>query len=252
MAKKTIKLKRNNGCGIYVLFIVLLIGGLMVFLRSDFFNIKSITVEGNVHVSEETVRACCKIQIGQNIFDFKAAEIQDQLKTIARISKVSVVRIYPDKVKIVITERQPIVYISYEGQYYAVDDEGIVVEISSSNIAADAVMVTGLSGVEMPDVGRKLDFNATAQTQTVFSVVNFFITKDMLSSVSEIYISSSGYYYVYTTITAISLNFMSCPHSNQMKTMFFIFFRPDRLISCWKLSKAAIPSISTRRLIKNK
>jgi cell division protein FtsQ len=223
MAKKTIKLKRNNGCGIYVLFIVLLIGGLMVFLRSDFFNIKSITVEGNVHVSEETVRACCKIQIGQNIFDFKAAEIQDQLKTIARISKVSVVRIYPDKVKIVITERQPIVYISYEGQYYAVDDEGIVVEISSSNIAADAVMVTGLSGVEMPDVGRKLDFNATAQTQTVFSVVNFFITKDMLSSVSEIYISSSGYYYVYTNNSNIIKFYeLSSFESNEDNVLYFL------------------------------
>jgi cell division protein FtsQ len=115
MAKKTIKLKRNNGCGIYVLFIVLLIGGLMVFLRSDFFIIKSITVEGNTHVSEETVRAGSNIQIGQNIFDFKAAEIQDQLKTIARIRKVSVVRVYPDKVKIVITERQPVAYINSGG-----------------------------------------------------------------------------------------------------------------------------------------
>lgn len=223
MAKKTIKLKRNNGCGIYVLFIVLLVGGLMVFLRSDFFNIKSITVEGNVYVSEETVRAGSNIQIGQNIFDFKAAEIQDQLKTIARIRKVSVVRVYPDKVKIVITERQPVAYINSGGQYYAVDDEGIVVEISSSNIAADAVMVTGLSGVEMPDVGRRLDFNATAQTQTVFSVLDFFISKDMLSSLSEIYISPSGYYYVYTNNSNIIKFYeLSSFESNEDNVLYFL------------------------------
>lgn len=197
MAKRKIIIKRNSGCGIYALFIILLIGGLMVFLRSDFFNIKSITVEGNEYVSSDTILTCSNIQIGQNIFDFKADELQDQLKTIARIKKVSVVRIYPDKVKIVITERQPIVYIYSEGQYYAVDDEGIVVEVGSSNISTGAVVVSGLSDIQIPDVGREFDFNATAQTQTVFNVVNFFIENNLLSSVSEIYISSSGYYYVY-------------------------------------------------------
>ncbi len=224
MGKKTIKLKRNNGCGIYALFIVLLIGGLMVFLRSDFFIIKSITVEGNTHVSEEAIRILSNIQIGQNIFDFRASEIQDQLKTIARIKKVSVVRVYPDKVKLVVTERRPIVFIYCEGQYYAVDDEGVVVEIGSSVISTGAVMVSGLSGVTIPDVGRKLDFNATAQTQTVFNVVHFFISKNMLSSVSEIYISPSGYYYVYTSNNANIIKFyaLSSFVSNEDNILYFL------------------------------
>jgi hypothetical protein len=84
-------------------------------------------------------------------------------------------------------------------------------------------MVTGLSGVEMPDVGRRLDFNATAQTQTVFSVLDFFISKDMLSSLSEIYISPSGYYYVYTNNSNIIKFYeLSSFESNEDNVLYFL------------------------------
>ncbi len=197
--KRRIRFKKNSGCGIYVLLVVIFTAAMLVFLRSDFFSIKSIEVEGNSYVSEETILACSDIKIGQNIFDFKAKDIQNSLKSIARIKNVSIVRAYPDTVKIIITERNPMMYIYNEGKYYTLDDEGIVFEADCTNIASGAIMVSGFSDITIPEVGKAFDFSLTAQTQTVYEVIDFFKRNNLIEYVSEIYISQSGYYYIYTT-----------------------------------------------------
>ena len=70
MKRKDIN-KNNAGGGVYVLLIVISTIALLIFLRSDFFAIKNIVVEGNEYVSEDTILMHSDVSIGQNIFNFK-------------------------------------------------------------------------------------------------------------------------------------------------------------------------------------
>ena len=81
------------------------------------FNIRSVSVEGNVLVTAEQFQEKLKPLVGQNLFRSGRRKIRNTLKTIPYIDTVDVQkRLFPPSVKVTVTEYTPSAYIKIDGE----------------------------------------------------------------------------------------------------------------------------------------
>lgn len=92
---------------------------------SNFFKINEIIVDGNSLVSSEQISH--NVPLGQNIFRLNITQVRNQIiGSNPMIEDVAIYRGIPNAIKVVVLERKPqIVWLS-SGNYYLVDDAGIV------------------------------------------------------------------------------------------------------------------------------
>ena len=189
--------KRNNKFYTYLLFFIFIIIAFICFTRSSLFDVQNVYVEGADVVSASEILELSGIKQGENIFSFKASAVEKKIKTLPMVKNVSVVRIYPNNVKIVITERIASMAFSMDNLYYALDDEGMVLYESENFNNSFGVVISGFKDLNLVP-GSFFDFSSTASTMTVYNTLAWFKTSGNIKNISEIYYSKSGYYYVYT------------------------------------------------------
>lgn len=197
MSRKRRKKKKSYKLILCILLFLGAVTGLMFLAAGDVFDIKVISVEGAVTVSSEEIIAQSGIKTGENIFRFKAADAQNAVKSLIRIKNASVVRIYPNRVKIVVLERSPFISIAYGGGYYVYDDEGIKLFECADMDSADGMLLSGLSDDSLLG-GDSLVFSASANTATAYEIAFWQQSEGLNGYITEIYAAASGYYYAYT------------------------------------------------------
>ncbi|MDD3819672.1 MAG: FtsQ-type POTRA domain-containing protein [Actinomycetota bacterium] len=112
-----------------IIFFALSIWGLNYFYNSDYFKIKSIDIQGNKHYKDEEIKTFVQDLTGINIFEVNKKKIEDGLtKELSWIKKTELSKVFPDKIVIKITEREPYLKIVYMGNYFLIDDEGVVLD----------------------------------------------------------------------------------------------------------------------------
>ena len=134
--------KRNSkfsvGMGVAVLICCILL-----FLMS-WFNVKTITVEGNVHYSnDEVVAMVMKNKLDHNSLYLSLKYRKKGIVGIPFIEKMSVDILAPDTIKITVYEKAVAGYIEYLGKYMYFDKDGIIVETSDVKTAG-IPQITGL------------------------------------------------------------------------------------------------------------
>ena len=122
--KKYKRKKRNSKVYTYLLFFIFIIIAFVCFTHSSLFDVQNVYVEGADVVSASEVLELSGIKKGENIFSFKASSAEKNIKTLPMVKNVSVVRIYPNNVKIVITERIAAMAYSVDKVNYACDSVG--------------------------------------------------------------------------------------------------------------------------------
>ncbi len=195
--KKYKRKKRNSKVYTYLLFFIFIIIAFVCFTHSSLFDVQNVYVEGADVVSASEVLELSGIKKGENIFSFKASSAEKNIKTLPMVKNVSVVRIYPNNVKIVITERIAAMAFSVDNVYYALDDEGMVLYESENFSNTFGVVISGFKNLQLIP-GSFFDFGSTASTMTVYNTLAWFKTSGNIKDISEIYYSPLGYYYVYT------------------------------------------------------
>lgn len=113
-------------------------------LSFPFWHIKKIIIEGNYIVSNDDITQKAKIPNDENIFFLNYNEIKKRLKTIPQIKNVLVSGKLPNSVSIKIEERKPFAVFIIDGKYYAVDDEGIIIESVEKENLSNLPAVVGL------------------------------------------------------------------------------------------------------------
>ena len=116
----------------FVLLFLGLIGFLWVsinkYLSNDSsFAIKKIIVENNVNVSDDQVIRVLNLPKNQNIFKLKVDECAAKLLQLPSVKDIRFFKKLPDTVIVRIYERAP-VFQFYNGCYFYVDEEGIVLD----------------------------------------------------------------------------------------------------------------------------
>jgi len=125
--------RKKRGFGIF--FVVMIVAfAAVVVLISPLFEIRQIEVVGNGTICAEDILGRTQLTAGQNMLAFSANNVRTQINQLPFVSRVDVVREFPDKVVITISERVPIanVRVAHSATYLLIDNMGMVLESAAS------------------------------------------------------------------------------------------------------------------------
>ncbi|WP_378951981.1 cell division protein FtsQ/DivIB [Pelosinus sp. sgz500959] len=138
-----------------LLILIILIAGLL-FIKSSYFSVGSVVVEGNKYVSTEEVYRIANIPESINIFNLNTANIQTRLMHDLRIAETDVSRRFPGTIVINIKERKPMAYIASNYGFLELDGQGIVLAVYKNIKQVNVPMITGIR-LENQYVGDTID-----------------------------------------------------------------------------------------------
>lgn len=90
------------------------------------FRLDQIYLSGREHADANVVKAALSVRSGAPILALSLADMQQKLEAIPEVKTVTITRALPNKLSIVLTERQPAAMWQRDGQYMLVDAEGVV------------------------------------------------------------------------------------------------------------------------------
>ncbi len=169
----------------YILYIVLIIFCIAFLLTSNFFNIKTINVTGNVRVSQQEIIRLSGLNYEQNIFRINTKHTMKSIFQNPYIKKIKIDRALPNVINIVIIEREPLVLVPYVGSYLFVDQEGIVVEINSSIKDLKLPIINGLK-FNTFKLGEEIKLENKQHLETIVKLINEITNTGINEEISEI------------------------------------------------------------------
>ena len=93
------------------------------------FHIKKITVEGNIHYTEEEIKAMIMGDaFSENSILFTLKNGTQEMEDVPFLESIRVEMIARDEVRLMVTEKSIVGYLEYNGAYWYFDRNGIVVE----------------------------------------------------------------------------------------------------------------------------
>lgn len=107
------------------------------------FEIRTVRISGNEEISDQTLIFALGARPGEPIFAFDIAEATERLKALQWVEKVSIQRLWPDTLHVVVDERDPFALWQNKGRIFVVDAEGNPLEELGSGEFADLPLVVG-------------------------------------------------------------------------------------------------------------
>lgn len=165
-----------------VLIVLFLLGGAMFFgkkfIDTDYFKVQDVFIDGVPKLLKQDIVAQLEQMKGKNIVYLNTNEIENVIKNDIRVKKVSIKKLFPSKVEVVLEERVPYVYVKKGNETLLADKEliiyGNILEDPSQNI---------------PVVDYKNDESLNG-IKTILSKIK---NKDFYAMISEIRQSEKNY-----------------------------------------------------------
>ncbi len=139
-----------------ILMAICLVAGLIIVsFFTPVYDVENIIVEGNDSVSEKTIADASGIIYGESIFKVSIPEVKKRLSKVAFVDSARVRYVLPDRIKIVVKEREESAYISFIGNYIGIDDTGKILEVKQKAEDVSKPIVYGLS-IENFEIGSTI------------------------------------------------------------------------------------------------
>lgn len=146
--------KKRKGIIFFIFLMIFFIFAMFAF-KTNWFNIKSIEVEGNKDLyANQIVRISGNFK-GENIFRLNTRKIGINLEKHPYIKKAEVKRKLPDKLVITILERKESFIIPYKGAYIYSDGEGVALKIEPGIDDENIPKVVGVD-IKKPEIGEEI------------------------------------------------------------------------------------------------
>lgn len=111
--------------------------------------VTSISVRGNSHLADETVRGRSSIALGEAMISVDGAAAQREISALPWVQHATVATRWPNAVEITVVERQPIAIIGLGDQRWVVAQGGVVVARATPDDAKLPVLT--LPDAKLPD-----------------------------------------------------------------------------------------------------
>ena len=165
-----------------VLILLFLLAGMMFFgkrfIDTDYFKIQEVLIEGQSKLLNQDIATQLEHMKGKNIVYLNTNEIENLIKTDVRVKKVSVRKLFPSKIEVILEEREPYAYVKKGDKTLLADKDlniyGDILEDPSKNI---------------PVIEYTSD-ESLAQIKTILSKIK---NKDFYAMISEIRQSEKNY-----------------------------------------------------------
>jgi cell division protein FtsQ len=167
MTKRGKKRKRRGLRIILLLLPTMLILSLVMILYTPLFNIMHIDVSGAEFYSADEIVQASGIHPGENgyrkirispeaILGLRLIDAEDAIEALSYVKEAVVRLVFPNSVKITITERKPAACIVYLGSFLTIDDDGYVLEVSSNRPPEDLKEIRGVDFTKYA-IGERLE-----------------------------------------------------------------------------------------------
>jgi cell division septal protein FtsQ len=129
--------------------------GLRWLLTSPRFAVEAVEVSGASRLSEEELLAAAGIRPGENLFRLDPEAVASRLEKVPAVRHARVIRALPNRVTLVVEERQPFTLVHVElGQLSWIDEEGVPFAPEPRAVAPELPVLSGLTLEEPSSAGR--------------------------------------------------------------------------------------------------
>ena len=200
--------KKRSGSSRYFFFFlvcVIMIYGAYVginslFTKLDIFKVKSIMISGNENLETDFLKNICNDFINLNLYSISKKDVKKKYENIVRIDDIKVSRIFPNKLKIEISEKK--------GEFFFRTESGTIFPIDKNRVVLDNVNfyeneVLPVIGTRIPDaeiiIGQEIE---NALIENIFSLRKKFanVDPDFINSISEFYLKDKNLIFVNANI----------------------------------------------------
>ena len=140
-------MRRGIRVALGALSALILLSGLIFWLWSCAFVLRSVVVQGGSMDAEAIIEAA-GVTRGQSVFALDEGEIRGNIDALGTVCLVEYQMHWPDKLVLRVRDREPVAMLPFEGQLLLIDGEGHAVALVSDAPDTDLLY---LSGVEIPD-----------------------------------------------------------------------------------------------------
>lgn len=147
------------------------------------FRLSELNIVGNRKADINEIYYVLDEPVGKPLILLRFQPLQARLIKTAWIAEAKISYTLPNKMEIRITEREIMAYIPYHGNYLAISNDGIALEISTQLPASGPVIL--LTGIELPFLGVGDRIPADTDIQRVKLLIDQ-MSKSFKSLVAEI------------------------------------------------------------------
>ncbi len=175
-----------------LLVLAALIAGFLL-LRSTYFTVGTVVIEGNKYLAVEDVYRAAGIPEKINIFRLDTSDIKTRLLRDLRVAEVEVSRRFPDHIVISLKERQPLAYVASTYGFVQVDKQAMVLAAMKNIKQVNVPIVTGVR-LGSVYVGDKVEEPPLKSALVYLAALD----EDSLNQLSEVNVKASGDMTAYT------------------------------------------------------
>ncbi len=106
-------------------------------------NIKKIIIEKNYIISTNKILKKLNFLLNENLFLINLDEIQNSLKDVDFIESFSIKKIYPNTIKIIVTEKKPIAILQNKKKKFYISDKGDSIDFKKIKLFESLPLVFG-------------------------------------------------------------------------------------------------------------
>jgi cell division protein FtsQ len=110
-----------------------------------------IQVEGNAHLTRAQVLGVFAADLERNIFRMPLAERRADLERLPWVEHATVMRLLPDHVRVLVTERTPVAFVRQGTQIGLVDASGVLLDMPQEDAGNPRYSFPVLTGIEAGD-----------------------------------------------------------------------------------------------------
>ena len=114
------------------------------FIISSDFSIQKIEIEGNSIINSDKIIQKLNFLYRENLFFLNLKDIEKNLKNETFIESFSLKKIYPNTLKIIIVEKEPIVVLQNKKKKFYISDKGDFIDFQDIEVYRDLPTVFGI------------------------------------------------------------------------------------------------------------
>ncbi len=192
--KRRRRRRRSRLVTLRVLLGLVLATALFQFLRSDTFRIEAVEVTGTETLTTDEVRRQAGLDRTLLVWEVWTWRMEGRLLAHPRVAAADVSIRWPNRVRVHITERRPVICLMQGGSSYAeVDEQGLVLGVGGMPRGGGEPVVTGVD-VAVPRPGERLGHPSLRRAVAVAAELG----PEGRARISEIHLTAAGEVILYT------------------------------------------------------
>ncbi len=186
--RKMLKKKRKNrikrSMTVFV-FLLACVGMIVAVLTAPFFNVEVVYCVGQHNMTEAEILQMAQIQTGKNIFMTNIRAVQKRLAENPEIAEVKVHRVFPDKIKIEVTEAEPVAYIEHDSRFLMINLDGKIIKVIQNETPPAVAAIAGVEVVSA-EPGTQIAAEEDARAGQLFECMSILSQNGMLDKITYI------------------------------------------------------------------